>query len=100
MNKIVKHNRRYSAWSRGNNPKAWTVITEYQGKDIAPQSVIPSWLRDRWAATKSGLGYANFQHFTAEEALRVIALAKTGAVSLGVNRWGRVSCYKIQPARS
>lgn len=100
MTQIVKPNRRFNPWSRGNNPRAWTVIIEYRGKNIVPQTEVPAWLRERWTEAKAGLGYANFHYFTPEQALVVIALAKTGAVSLGVDRWGRVSCYKIQPARS
>jgi len=98
MGRIVKPNRRFSSYSRAHNPKAWTLVAEYSGRDIAPLSEIPVWLIDRWTKSRKGfLNHASFNGFTPEEARIVIALVKGCQAVVDINRWGHVAAYRLKP---
>ena len=95
MNKIVVPNKKFSVWSRGNNPKAWIILCSYEGKTIVPSNEIPDNVLKHWRADKSLLDFANFSGLSEQDALKVIALAKTGRAQLSIDRWGRVNSYKL-----
>lgn len=97
MVKIVKANRRYSNWSRGQNPKAWTVIAEFEAKSVkADFGPIPAHIDALWDQFKSPLGYASFYGLDPKNSIRIYELAKGGSISLAIDRWGRVSGWKIK----
>lgn len=102
MSQLVVQNRRFKY--HAHRADAWTVIATYNA-DTPQQSEVQAWLIDAWRTDKSTLGYARFRlsdgrDFTPAQALHVVGLAKTGHVTLCIDRWGRVSGFKLKGSRA